>query len=423
MSLFLSKEKATKEQKDKIIEDLEFTPNDTDYGPASFSIFAFLTNDDGIYLPFSYSYIKLKIERPLRNSFPQMKLRFNGKLRQIQKEVKKEAVSFLNKTGSCIIALATGYGKTITSINIALSIKLPVLVIISRLVLFEQWKESIQKFCPEARVKKLYPKTKFEEADFYIMNAINVAKKGHDFFKNIGLVIVDEIHLIATKKLSESLLYVNPRYLIGLSATPTRPDGMDSLLHAYFGNNIIYRKLNRKHIVYKIETGICPQIKQNFSGNLDWNNVLNSLSNNSKRNDIIMKIIFKYPERNFLILCKRVSHVKELMERCERANIDCISLVGMQKYLNTESKVLIATCQKAGCGFDAPYLDSLIIAADLQEYFIQYLGRVFRTQDGIPYIFDLVDNFGVLRKHYAKREEVYKNHGGIIKKLNILELM
>ena len=52
------------------------------------------------------------------------------------------------------------------------------------------------------------------------------------------------------------------------------------------------------------------------------------------------------------------------------------------------------------------------IASDLEEYFIQYLGRVFRTEDGIPFIFDLVDNFKVLQNHYYTRRRVYIDHGG-----------
>ena len=45
---------------------------------------------------------------------------FNGNLRPLQKEVRKEALSLLNKRGSCILSLYTGAGKTITAINIAL---------------------------------------------------------------------------------------------------------------------------------------------------------------------------------------------------------------------------------------------------------------------------------------------------------------
>ena len=142
MSLSIARKKITDT---KVFDELEFTPNETAYGPAEFSVYAFLIEKTEIYFPFYYAYNILKIQRPERNTFKQMNLKFNGELRSIQKDVKKETVKYLNKTGACIIAMATGYGKTATSINIGISIRLPVLVIISRLVLFEQWEYAIKK--------------------------------------------------------------------------------------------------------------------------------------------------------------------------------------------------------------------------------------------------------------------------------------
>ena len=65
--------------------------------------------------------------------------------------------------------------------------------------------------------------------------AQNMKKMGRDVFSKIGFVIIDEIHAIMAESLSESMFYVSPRYLLGLSATPTRPDGMDGLLD-WFGS-------------------------------------------------------------------------------------------------------------------------------------------------------------------------------------------
>ena len=85
----------------------------------------------------------------------------------------------------------------------------------------------------------------------------NMKKMGKDVFLKIGFVIVDEIHAIMAESLSECMYYTSPRYLLGLSATPTRPDGMDGLLDFYFGkDNKIIRELYHEHIVYKVETGL-----------------------------------------------------------------------------------------------------------------------------------------------------------------------
>ena len=56
--------------------------------------------------------------------------------------------------------------------------------------------------------------------------------------------------------------------------------------------------------------------------------------------------------------------------------------------------------------------------SDVEEYFIQYLGRVFRREDVRPVIFDIVDNFNSLKRHYYTRKKVYEESGGTILKFN-----
>ena len=62
-------------------------------------------------------------------------------------------------------------------------------------------------------------------------------------------------------------------------------------------------------------------------------------------------------------------------------------------------------------GYTIPY-DSVY------DSVIQYLGRVFRREDVHPIIFDLVDNFNSLKRHYYTRKKVYEDSGGEILKFN-----
>lgn len=399
-----------------LAKELEFSPKATIYGPSRVSVFAFDIQEEEILIPMNFGVKKLKLSRPPRSHFPRTNLKFNGTLRSLQKAVKKEAFKLLNSCGSCIISLYTGGGKTATAINMAIGMRMPTLIILSRLVLYDQWVSSIKKFCPEAKIQKVTSKSKCDTlAHFYIVNAINVPKLEKGFFSKVGTLIVDELHLIGTEKLSASLYHVCPRYSIGLSATPTRPDGMDKLLYAYFGKEQVYRKLFREHIVYKISTGFKPLVQSTASGNLDWNSILTSQAESEERNDIIIRLVEKFTDRSFLILCKRVSQAKYLEEKFLDRSISVTSLIGVKRTFDSESRVLVATVQKVGVGFDHPRLNTLLIAGDLQEYFLQYLGRVFRTEEGVPVIFDLVDSFGVLNRHYLERRRVYLDHGGRIK--------
>ena len=425
MSIKVLLDNLTDEKRKQIAHDLEFTTKASYYAQQfgqddGNTIYAFEIRNEYIHVPFNYGYKVLNLERPIRSSFRKTGLKFNGALRKLQKQVKKEAVSLLNKNSSCIISLYTGGGKTATSINIAISIGMPVLVVVTRLVLMDQWEKSIKKFCPEAKICKIKTKKDIPtDQDFYIVNAINIPKFSDDKFDHIGTLIADEMHLLGTEKLSTAFHYVHPRYALGLSATPTRPDGMDALLHAYFGDKQVHRQLNRAHTAYKVETwkyvDVALEVKTTNTGTLDWNSILNSQANSEPRNKLIVHIIQMFPEHCFLILCKRVSHAKKLEKMLTDIDIDVTSLVGVKRSFDTKARVLVATVQKAGVGFDHPKLNALMIAADVEQYFIQYLGRVFRTEHGSPLIFDFVDDFRTLKKHFSSRSAVYRKHGGTIK--------
>ena len=306
--------------------------------------------------------------------------------------------------------------NTATSIYMASKIRLRTLIICHRIVLVQQWKESIKKFCPDATVQIVEGGgSVLEDVDFYIMNVVNVAKYPKGFYRDIGTVIVDECHLIMAEKLSMCMRYVTPRYLVGLSATPYRTDGLDALLDMYFGKYKIVRTLHRKHTVYRYDTGFKPEAKLNRMGKVDWGSVLNSQSVNTNRNEAIVRIIKYFPDRVFLILCKRVAQAEYLVRRLEEEKEDVTSLIGSNQEFERSSRVLVGTVQKTGVGFDHPRLNTLLLASDVEQYFVQYLGRVFRCEDSEPIIFDLVDNYSLLQKHFKTRQAVYVENGGVVR--------
>ena len=380
--------------------------------PEYITLYRDVEND--LYIPFSYG---KKYPRPERDIFSEMGKKFKGELREEQKVVRKEAIDTLNKTGSVMISCYPGFGKTCTAIYLACKIGLKTLILCHRIVLINQWRDSIKSFCPDAKVKIIQGKgrEKNDEGDFYIINASNVPKKSEDTFKDIGLLIVDEAHIVMAEKLSEAMRYICPRYVIGLTATPYRNDGLNILLDMYFGEHKIVRKLHRKHFVYKVETGIKPEVKLNKMGKVDWGSVIDSQCNNERRNNMIVKIIKYFKDRVFLVLSKRVSQAQILIDKLKEEGEDVTSLVGKLQTYNLSSRILVGTVGKCSTGFDHPKLNAMILASDVEQYFVQYLGRVFRTQDSIPIIFDIVDNYSLLTKHFKTRNGVYVEHGGIVK--------
>lgn len=404
--------------REQIVKDLQIEIKGSKFALNANPTYIYPINvtEDYAYIPFAYGRTCAggPFLCPKRDLYKKMSCSFNGNLRDEQKEVKNEAIDHLNKYGSTIIAAFPGFGKTAMAIYLSTKVKLSALIITHRIVLINQWKNSIHKFCPTATVQILTAQSKMTDSDFYIMNASNVHKKDVSFFKNIGFLIVDEIHLIMAKSLSQCMQKIVPRYVLGLSATPYREDDLDILLDLYFGKRKIYRKLFRKHLVYKVKTTFVPTVEITKNGTINWSVVLDSQANDKSRNEMIIEIVKKFDKRVFLILCKRKEQANLLVRRLCSEGEDVTSLIGKEQEYEQTSRILVGTSSKTGTGFDHPRLDALILACDIQAYFIQYLGRCMRTKEVVPIIFDIVDKNPILDKHFYDRQSIYLEHGGRI---------
>jgi superfamily II DNA or RNA helicase len=420
MSFRILIDELSEEQKEKIANELTIKPEPVKKGKSYFTpktqaIEIFSVEGEHVIIPFSFA-IKLGFKKPKATIYNKINIPFSGSLRSMQKEIKDEAITNLNTYGATLISCYPGFGKTILSIYIASKIGLQTIIIVNRVVLMKQWKEAIENFCgANAKVFICDSKKQYvPNCDFYICNAINVKKIEEECLKTIGTVIVDEAHLIMSSVLSQSLRFLFPKYLIGLSATPYRTDGFNILLDHYFTENKIIRKMHQPHLVYKINTTFTPEIEYDRNGNLNWGKIIEAQSLNEDRNNLIIKIIQQFKDRTFLILTKRVEGANILLEKLKIINESVDTFIESKTEFDRHCRILIGTTSKVGVGFDHDKLDALILASDLEEYFIQYLGRVFRRHDTTPVVFDLVDNNPILKRHFATRKSTYMEAGGTI---------
>lgn len=371
--------------------------------------------EEYIYIPYAYAVKNNYL--PIKNNKPKIEnLNYKGELFDEQKEVKKETIQELNKKGSILLSLHVGWGKSYLALNLALKIKGKTLIIVNRLILIKQWKDYINIVTDnKATIQVIHGKNpKIEDAHFYIINAINCSKLNY-ILSDIETVITDETHLLCAATLYKSLFKVTPTYLIGLSATPYRDDGLDSLIDLYFGSYKIIRDLYRHHTVYQVNTGLNIPFGYNFEGKIDWTSVITNQAEHLERNELIINIIKKFNKNIFLVLCKRVEQGYYLVKRLKEEKEYVTDLLYNNKEFDENARILIATTMKCGVGFSHNKLNALILASDIENYFIQYLGRVFRTKDVEPLIFDIVDeNPKILKKHFETRKKVYKSSGGTI---------
>ena len=413
--------------REKIVDELSFSPEQPGFFKQRYqakpdSVCAYdIDEEDNAYLPFSYCLHNLQsyITLPSIKEYTKVSCDFKATLRKSQEEVFPDIYKKIKENGTVKLSFYPGFGKTTLSIYLASKLKLKTVILCHRTVLIDQWKESIERCIENPKIQVLKVGKQIDEnAQFIIISAYILPKLGW-IFKNVGTLIVDEIHAFATKLLSKSLIYFTPRYLVGLSATPYRSDGMDKLLDSYFGEERIDRKLFRNHIYYNVQTKLKPEIRKNEQGDLIWDSILEWQSTNPERNRMIVDIVKKHPDRHFLILTKRVEQAKTLKEMLLEQKETVDTLIENETVFDKSVRVLIATIQKCGVGFSHDILDALVVATDCEEYFVQYLGRVMRTEEGEPIVFDLVDDHPTLKRHFTTRKKTSTDAGGTIVKYKI----
>ena len=354
------------------------------------------------------------------------KMTFNGELYTIatdpkgyrdQDVVVKNAIAVLQKDHAVFLELATGFGKTACSTYLTAHLKLKTLVLCHvSAVGHVQWPEEFRRFT-NAKVQVVKGQTLDPTADVYVMGVQKAANMPKEVFADIGLVIYDEAHIATPTACAKVLLNIHPKYLIGLSASPTdRDDHMHKMLYVYFGprKGFIQRAEVKSFTVVKYKTSYVPDIGyQVFRGKttLDWNRVINSLSDSVERQREIGDIAIRHPEHRIMILSNRINQCTGIHEYLLSKDIDSELLIGSRNMYRKDCRVLCTSIKKAGVGFNDPTLTMLILAADCKSV-KQYEGRI-RTVNNL--IYDIVDDFRTFETHWRLREAWYIQRGATIK--------
>ena len=170
--------------------------------------------------------------KPLRSE-----LVFQGSLRQPQVEITD---NFIAKGKNGIICVPCGWGKTFMSLAIMEKIKRKTIIVVHKEFLVGQWIGEINRVYPTARIGRLQAEDAEIGDNFDITIAMlqTVAKHEYPegFFADFGLSIFDECHHLGAAHFSKALMKIQTKYMLGLSATPDRTDGLSKVFGWYIGD-------------------------------------------------------------------------------------------------------------------------------------------------------------------------------------------
>jgi len=385
---------------------------------------------------------------------------FSGELRPEQEVAVQRLLSYNNG----VLAATTAFGKTVAAIGMIARRKTNTLILVHSKALLEQWKEEIEKFLiinePELATEKKKGRGRKKAfslvglldgsrntlhgiIDIAVFNSALSEEGVKPFVRNYGMVIADECHHLGAIGYERVLKYVNARYVYGLSATPSRQDGMTPIVFMQCGP-IRYKsdakaQMSRQSFSRVLIPRFTPFRAIEEKGNaLQY---LADLANDRARNELIVQdVVSELDEgRTPIILTKRKDHISILADMLAPYCRNVVQLIGtalakekrqamerLKSIPETEPLIIIATGKYVGEGFNYPRLDTLFIVLPVAYPNIvqQYTGRLHREYAGKTEVrvYDYIDiHVPVIANMYGKRLKCYAPIGYARQETDALE--
>ncbi len=360
---------------------------------------------------------------------PGVQFDFTGSLRDYQQEAKENVLS--RRFG--LLEAPPGAGKTIMALSVIAERKQPALILTHTKELLHQWKDRACQFLGlDSKEIGLIGDGKKIIGQRLTIGIVNsVLKLTNELRPGIGFLVIDECHRTPSRTFTEAVTAFDCRYMVGLSATPFRRDGLTKLIYLHVGDRV--HKIETKDLqeqkqimtarLITRETGF----KYDYRGPEDYQPMIGSLAEDKARNHLISRDVINASKNGngiSLVISDRKEHCRTLakmvspyrltkelygdMNSAERKRV-------VSELNEGKVKVLIATSQLIGEGFDLPALSNLFLGTPVkfEGRVKQYVGRILRTDKGkeSPVIYDYVDKPKVLQASFKARGRAYRELG------------
>lgn len=326
-----------------------------------------------------------------------------------------------------IIVAPPGSGKTVIGLALAALRKQPVLIIVHRTQLFDQWIERIQSFLgiAEAHIGKIAQgkRTIGTHITVAMIQTLAAVERNSPLFTSFGAIIIDECHHVPAKTFRQVIGQFSSYYLYGLTATPIRKNNDERLMFVHIGE-VIYEikrtvfSQNKKLAVIVRETDLMMPFDYKTD---EAETLYKALMHDTNRNRLITEdILTEVTAGNkVLVLTERKAHIEALQQylksKCETLTISgddpkSTQQIKLKQIAEGQFQVLIATGQFLGEGTDVDTLDCLVLAYPFafEGKLIQYIGRVQRSEI-TPVIYDYRDkHIDFLEQQFRQRNKYYR---------------
>jgi len=388
---------------------------------------------------------------------------------------------FVDAGANGLICVPCGKGKTFMALRIASLLQKRFLIIVDKEFLMNQWKGEIEALMPNLRVGILQSDTHQIGTETITSKALGLAElkalaKGAGLrvggtkdelmarltganidcapksetvhydcticmiqtlciqtfadgtFNDYGFTIFDECHHLGAQHFSKTLQKIQTKKMLGLSATPTREDGLSKVFHWFLGPPIHWEKTREPDPQVEVQALFITStnlqyttIPTNWRGEPVMATLLTNVLGCEERNQEIAKRILGFcadPLRKTLVLSERIGHL-QMLESLILASAPTTTIayyIGGMKDVERETgaataQVLLASYAMASEAMNIKTLNTVVLASPRKNV-EQSTGRILRVRPDQrqvhPIIVDIVDVHTMYRSQWKKRGIYYR---------------
>ena len=361
-------------------------------------------------------------------------LSFIGTLTAIQ----NAAVDAMLEHEEGVLVAPPGAGKTVMACAAIVRRRTPTLILVHRKQLLDQWSDRLQNFLGLSKNEiHVLGKARYPDAPVALGMFPTLARSEFPeaLLAKYGHVIIDECHHVPAASFEAAMKCCTARYILGLTATPNRKDGLQKILFLQCGP--IRHRIDLDHSEEQSRTVFVREFSLGLPAEQDrlpihqiWEHLIQSGERNRA---IASDVSSALKEQRFCaLLSDRKEHLNALesllREKWPEESVYRIdgstnqklrtAILGNLRARAAEERpfVLLATASLLGEGFDMPELDTLFLTMPIsfKGRLIQYAGRLHRFSEKKKSvrIYDYVEpDHPLTAQMYRKRTTAYREMG------------
>ena len=231
--------------------------------------------------------------------------------------------------------------------------------------------------------------------------------------------VVSNCHHISAEVFSKVLFKAVTKYMLGLSATMDRKDGLTKVFKMFLGNveakwkrksedNVVVKAIEYRNDDFEYEKELT-----NYRGQTDYVKMITKICEFSFRTEFILRVAedtWKKTKKQIMIIGHRKKQLIYIHDAIKHRGFATVGyyIGGMKEKdlkISEEKEIVIATYTMAEEALDIKSLATIIMSTPKKDV-RQAVGRIMRS-GGDKLVIDIIDQHQIFKRHWTSRRAWY----------------